>query len=343
MKPSVYPMAALAAFLTGCAGYNHTLFMTKSNAGLDFDAKPPTAEITISRKEAVIAPSFEGGQTPPVLASFAANQGFGQSFSRFFFGVSQTFAGGDAAQAMAELYISDELGDPSDFDSAFPISSLPKNNTNSGLRKFLFGAHEPGQVRPFVFGTDTTFGAKLAWSGVSGQFPDTVKVGFNRKEFGWAPVFVRPTSDQARPFEVKMPSFLATVDNGLKVENVSQVENGLVQYFATGNAATGLAMHPEVRRALHSRADPKAGAIAEAARTRVESKHNDADRIAAFVAPNGAVERPKLEALAKGTQLAQRQDWFEAWTGKPKDEFATALKDDYYALIPALAKNLPKR
>ena len=41
---------AIAALLQGCAGYNTVMFMTKSNAGLDIDMKPPTAEISISRK-----------------------------------------------------------------------------------------------------------------------------------------------------------------------------------------------------------------------------------------------------------------------------------------------------
>src|SRR5713101_5448404 len=93
-------LTAVAAIFQGCAGYNTTMFMTKSNVGLDFDAKPPTAEVNISRKEAVIAPAFEGGQTPPVLASFRPNAGTGGGFTSFFLGVNQTFAGGDAALAM---------------------------------------------------------------------------------------------------------------------------------------------------------------------------------------------------------------------------------------------------
>src|ERR1051326_8096735 len=95
MKSAVL-FAPLVLF-SGCVGYNTTLFMTKSNAGLDLDAKPPTAEINISRKEGVIAPSFEGGQTPPVMASFSAKSGSG-GMRRFFFGVNQSFAGGDRSE-----------------------------------------------------------------------------------------------------------------------------------------------------------------------------------------------------------------------------------------------------
>ena len=59
--------------LSGCAvGYNSTLFYTQSNIGLDAETKPPTAEISIARREGVIEPGFEGGQTPPVIAGFKA-------------------------------------------------------------------------------------------------------------------------------------------------------------------------------------------------------------------------------------------------------------------------------
>ena len=61
----VFCLAALAAVLPGCVGYNSTLFMTKSNVGLDMDSKPPTFEVSLARREGVIAPTFEGGQTPP--------------------------------------------------------------------------------------------------------------------------------------------------------------------------------------------------------------------------------------------------------------------------------------
>lgn len=69
------PPLALAAFGVGCVGHNHTLFVTKSNAGLDFETTPPTTEITIARKEFVIAPAFEDGATPPVMASFQPHAG----------------------------------------------------------------------------------------------------------------------------------------------------------------------------------------------------------------------------------------------------------------------------
>jgi len=260
--------------LNGCVGFNTTLFTTKSNAGLDLDAKPPTAEINISRKEGVVEPSFEGGKTPPVMASFSAKTG-STGMSRFFFGVNQTFAGGDAALTMAKLY--DRTNDFSDieaaddarrqelrslFDSGVPLSEPPKGNEKKGflgLRKVLFGLPEPGEVRPFFFGTDTQLGVKVAWNGVGGPYPDNVKIGFNRKEMAVAPVTI---SDQN---VVRIPSFLATVDSDVRGSSISSTNQlrgklgvGWMQYFATGESASSLAREYGVRRAMLERADPKA-------------------------------------------------------------------------------------
>jgi len=83
----------LALYLQGCViGYNSTLFVTQSNVGLDVETKPPIFEMSIARREGVIAPAFEGGQTPPVMASFRTGS---NAFMRFFFGVKSTFTGGE--------------------------------------------------------------------------------------------------------------------------------------------------------------------------------------------------------------------------------------------------------
>ncbi len=57
--------------LSGCvAGYNSMLFVTKTNAGLVVDTKPPEVSLDIGRFEGLISPTFEAGKTPPVMASF---------------------------------------------------------------------------------------------------------------------------------------------------------------------------------------------------------------------------------------------------------------------------------
>jgi len=261
------------AFFTGCVGFNTAIFMTKSNVGLDFDNKPPTVEINISRKEAVVEPSFEGGKTPPVMASFGSKVGSGGGLGRFIFGVDQTFSGGDAAMTMAKLY--DTNGVPTeeeakqiDFDSGLSLTKPPNANSDSGKgflgwKKRLFALPEPGEVRPFFFGTDTQLGVKVGWNGVGGPYPDNLKIGFNRKELAVAPVTFSPKEEKlgadgvtktVRENVVRIPSFLATVDSNVEVEGGVNV--GWMQYFATGNSADYLARQPGVRLAMIKRADP---------------------------------------------------------------------------------------
>jgi len=250
-------ITASAALFSGCAR-NHVLFMTKSNVGLDFDSKPPTLEITVSRKEAVIGPSFEGGQMPPVAASFKPRSGAGSGFANFFLGVDQTFEGGDAAVAMASLYSTANTPAPSDrtnYDSALKLTEPPRY---TGFMRRVPG---PGESRTFIFGTDTSLGLKAAWSGAGGQFPDTVRLGFNRKEFAWAPLFV--ASNGPANYSVKIPSFLATIQGRIDTGDSNGGISAL-QYFAAGETATLLALQPAVREAMIKRLDPKAAEIAYA-------------------------------------------------------------------------------
>src|SRR6185436_9770854 len=124
-------------------------------------AKPPTLEVSVARREAVIAPTFEDG-TPPVLASFVIEPGV---HVPLFPRISQTFSGGDASVAMATLY--GDTNVPVDasnrFDSTLWVRQEPKPKVLGLFPKRISG---PGNVQPFVFGTDTSFGLKAAWSGM---------------------------------------------------------------------------------------------------------------------------------------------------------------------------------
>lgn len=244
----------LLPLLGGCAvGYNTTLFMTKSNIGIDADTKPPTLELSIARREGVIAPSFEGGQTPPVMASFRARS---NPFARFFLGVQSTFAGGDAAVALSK----GPGGASATHESALCLSQKPARRTFMGVDVSI---PEPGTVEPFFFATDTTLGLKVAWSGTTGQFPDTIRLGFNRKEFAWAPVFGTGTVQCKVPgttidgtYAVWVPPFVAVLDNDVQSGGPSDTGVRWLQYFATGAAATTLANQDEVRRVMMDRMDP---------------------------------------------------------------------------------------
>lgn len=255
----------LLLLTAGCAvGYNSALFATKTNVGLDVDSTPPTAEISIARREVVIAPVFEGGQTPPVMASFSATS---NPFSRLFFGVDSTFAGGDAAVALSQT------GSPSSShenkDGNWP-PEIPKPPPGTGASRICLSQKEldvsipgKGQVRPLLFGTDSTLGIKIAWSGMTAQMPDTVRLGFNRKEFALAPLFgsescpcMLPASHRTGAYSVDISSFLAVLENRNFVGPPSETGFTWRQYIATGASATTLANQQEFRKLFMERATP---------------------------------------------------------------------------------------
>jgi hypothetical protein len=286
MKSQVFLISLfslLSALLTGCVGYNSTLFMTKSNVGLDMDTKPPTLEVSVARREGVISPAFEGGQTPPVLASFVVEPG---AHVPLFPRISQTFSGGNAAVAMSKLYA--ESNSPpyseTNFDSTLWLQQKPRQKV---LWLFPVSLHSPGTAQPFLFGTDTSFGLKAAWSGLAAQFPDTVKLGLNRKEFALAPIFINGKAPHDGPTNaVKMPSFLATMDNSSDISALQQTGIKHIQYFATGLAAEHMAMHPEVRRAMIQRMDPNGPDKADEymqARARVDDEYKQIAQILSYV------------------------------------------------------------
>lgn len=247
---------AISTTLEGCAvGYNTTLFMTKSNIGIDVDTKPPTAEVSIARREGVFAPSFEGGLTPSVYARFGttSNTTLIESISRFFWGISSVFAGGNAA-FYASIPVNDGNGGISISPNKLCLSHKP-----TGHPSFLgiplspeISLSEPGEIRPFTFGTDTSLGLKVAWSGITGTIPDTLRLGFNRKEIAVAPIFGRdmPAAPGNCVYQVDMPSFFAAIKISGDVGFFGLPKNEYNQVFATGDAAENIAKATDTRAGI---------------------------------------------------------------------------------------------
>jgi hypothetical protein len=179
------------------------LFITKTNVGLDIDTKPPTAELSIARREGVIAPSFEEGKALPVLASFRYEGDWLNP------NISATFAGGKAAVILAQP--SGSGGYP--LKSKVCLSHPPKDSA-VGLK-----SEEGDEARPFFFATDTTFGLKVAWSGTTEAVPDTLRLGYNRKEFAYAPVFGR--QNQTNPADQRLQDFVLIDRIDLKFSKAS--------------------------------------------------------------------------------------------------------------------------
>jgi len=243
---------AVGSIVAGCGlGYNRMLFFTGTNFGLNIDSTPPTAEISVGRREGVIAPAFEGDKVPPVLGMFRSDGNF------FSPALTSVFAGGSAAATVT--------GKP-DGTGRYCVANPPRS------RMLAFWSAVPGvraltevddTARPFIFATDTMTGLKAVWSGAGGAVPETVKFGYNRKESAYAPVFSEPgTTPGATPgavpspicspgqSEVKNPSFLATAFTSTELSVINDSGFRYVQTFATGTAADNLAAREDIQRTL---------------------------------------------------------------------------------------------
>jgi len=240
--------------LSGCAGQDRILFVTKTNIGLDIDNKPPTAEITIARRELAITPTFQNANnnenTLPLLASFGLTGNFLNPE------ITSRFAGGDAAVILAE-------GPKANTDSSF-LCLRNEPDTRTLLKKiwhYFFG-RDKEDTRAFYFATDTSFGLKVGWDGTSGPYPDTLKLGYNRKELAFPPVFTQKgCPKETEPlktngWEVTVPSFVASLDNSSTVKEGFTSGVTHVQFFATGKAATAFVNRRDVNAAMNKKMYP---------------------------------------------------------------------------------------
>lgn len=260
IKHSMLLAAGIFA-LSGCAGYDRILFATKTNVGLDIDDKPSTAEITIARRELAITPTFQDAmgaeKTLPLLASFGLTGNFLDPE------ITSRFAGGNAALIIAQgpnrpINKSDE------HESSLCLSKKPDTRPLwkiiwQPVQHFLSGRTEE-DTRAFYFATDTAFGLKVAWDGVTGPYPSTVKLGYSRRELAFPPVFA--TADNACTTSetpqgevgsrVTVPSFVASLDNSSTLKE--RIDSGVthIQFFATGKAASDFAGRPEVNAAMNN-------------------------------------------------------------------------------------------
>ncbi len=257
--------------LGGCGiGFNRLLFVTKTTVGLEVDTKPPSAQLAIDRLEGYYGPQFEKGKTLPVMASFRFKSD--RPLSAY---VGSAFATGDAAVTLSALYADEDpdLGvwsnrwrEVQKVDSSLVLDKKPV--VSNALVKMCSETGSDGEmfqqddVRPVFFGTDTSLGVKVAWSGLTASIPDTFRVGFSRKELAWAPVTTQK-NDATGKYHVKTASLLATVDTGIDTPELAgsgpTLPVSYVQYFATGDAATLLATRKAVRLAMFSRLDPNQG------------------------------------------------------------------------------------
>jgi hypothetical protein len=277
-------------------------------------------EVAISRQEGVIEPTFENGQTLPVMSSFSSKT---NAFKNFFWGVGSTFSTGEAAFTMSYLYGEDT---PTKSD-VIPYERVTL--TDDPVPKLPFGIKvnylRPGDVKPVIFGTDTILGFKIKWSGKTAQYPSSVNLGFKRKETALAPVSIglKPIKDSDNTNnalnklkEVDIPSLLATIDSNVSISGTNQRLSHL-QYFATGSAANNLARQYAVRETMIKRADPSQNQNLQKKKAEEGKMLRDANRkllgqiIDRF---NGADQTKKNNILYKAIELGLVDDTVESET-----------------------------
>ena len=246
--------------LSGCAGYDRILFVTKTNIGLDVDNKPPTAEITIARRELAITPTYQDTigreNTLPLLASFGLMGNFLSPH------ITSQFAGGEAAIIIARG--SDTNDNPGADSSAICLSKEPDMRPPWKKIWHYFVGRGEENTRAFYFATDTSFGLKVGWDGTGGLYPDNLKLGYNRKEIAFPPIFVKAVEkceDKTAPsdgekWEVTVPSFFASLNNSSALTTRSESGVTHVQFFATGKAATEFVKRPDVNKEIYKKLVP---------------------------------------------------------------------------------------
>ncbi len=206
---------------------------------------PPTAEIALGRMEGVIAPTFEQGQTLPVIASIRTT-----SDSIFAGGISQTFATGDAANTMGKLF-----GAPDPCPNVFK-EECPGVESKIRLKNDPdLDMKDDGKPRPVFFGTSTSVGIRITWAAAASPVPDSVHIGYRRKEMALAPI-MKGQDDSGKGFYVAMPSLLGTIAMDEAISSPSKSTGSWMQYFATGKAATGLSLGPQVRQVMLAKMEP---------------------------------------------------------------------------------------
>lgn len=219
--------------LMGCSlGQDSILFVTKTSVAIDIDTNPLTFDVGYGRYEGSIAPVAEDGQILPLLASVNAESTI--SSDVFGAGVSQNFGVGNAAVIMSQYLGSD---------------SNPINNQSVNFSQLI---DKPASIKGMInddtkryfFGTKTTLGFTTSFAPERGYAPDSISLGYKRKELAYVPI-----KENSTPGTLSIPSMIATTGTS---ENAGVNESGfsVTQFYATGKAASYLAANPTIRNSV---------------------------------------------------------------------------------------------
>ena len=216
-----------AVLLCGCnTGKNNLIFVTKTSYGLDIDRSPPTFEVAFGRKEGMLGPVYGNGANLPVLASFHSDGGLLRT------SVGQSFATGQSAELLARYLGTDATLTN---DAAIPGDEITGKATVDVA---------DGVPKRHFFGTATIFGLKIQFAEETGYIPDSVSIGYKRKEVALVSLSVEGEGAEK---QVSLPSLVATHGSSLNTAGVSNTTSSINQFFATGRAADYLMARREIR------------------------------------------------------------------------------------------------
>ena len=215
----------LPLVLLGCS--DTATFVTGTSIGLAASAETRQVQIGYSRAELFQGPNYPDVGEAPAVAGF-----FGSDLQVFSPHIRQLYATGDAA-GLVTTPVALEPCPPDGRGSADAPPNLcaERANTLSGERRIL------------VFGTGTSLGLKL---GFTGDAPSSIDFGYDREELSVIPMHKQaPSGDSNKPD--KYSSVLASVDVNLATPNFLGTDLKLTQFFATGAAARNLAKNPDIQ------------------------------------------------------------------------------------------------
>ena len=267
--------------IAGCStGKENVLFITKTSLGIDVDSKPPTFEVGYDRKEGTVAPVFGEGKVLPQMSSFTTDDGIVSQ------AIGQSFATGRAAEVLSKY-----IGTSS---SQAILATIPATEM-SGNSSII---DVPDRKRYF-FGTDTVFGFKVGLGVETGGIPDSVSLGYKRKEIALVPLITFVDNGVNK---VALASLIATA--GLSTNANPGVGSALQysQFFATGQAATNLAAIPEIRASVAPKIIPDTAAIVDL-RKGTFFKSNSGTLLQSYWKPNGTI---------KATNEANIKSWMSS-------------------------------
>ncbi|MFN0244141.1 MAG: hypothetical protein ACKVWV_14725 [Planctomycetota bacterium] len=319
-------------------GKDSVLFVTRTNVAIDLDTQPATLDIGYKRDELVLAPMDDEGNVLPVMTTV------GVDANPFSFGANHSFATGDAALVMSRFLLSE----------AHPPTVGTIDAT--ALADALAGGTIAETGKRYYFGTNTVLGLGVQWN--AEYIPNAIALGYKRKELALVPLGkvdaeIDPKTNKPDPSKkggLRLASLIATAHSGTDVGDAQSTRAVIGQTFATGKAATNLAMHPEVRRAIGPSVVPNYDKAREEMKVIQDAQHtqrgydDQADleaaaihRIVARYTSTSDAQKPQFLAEASKLGLLLRPP--TAGTQAP-DEFKKAISPKANGRDPAILESL---